>query len=161
MPSSSPTPRYYWDACVFLASIRGEDGRVEHVKELLDQAEKGELRILTSTLSIVEVASTGSQAEPPPTEEALERIDNLWAAPSPVVMVEFYRAIAERARGLIRSAPALGLKLKPADAIHMATAVQVSADAIHTYDGPMAEWSDHLSIPIDEPTSEILQLPGI
>lgn len=48
--------RVYLDANVFLAYVSGEDGRANTVEALLVAARKGELVVLTSTVSVVEVA---------------------------------------------------------------------------------------------------------
>lgn len=48
-------PRYYWDACVSIAVIGSEPGRIEVVAQLLDDAEDGKCVIATSTLAITEV----------------------------------------------------------------------------------------------------------
>lgn len=47
--------RVYLDANVFLAYVSGEDGRANTVEALLVAARKGELVVLTSTVSVVEV----------------------------------------------------------------------------------------------------------
>lgn len=50
-------PRIYFDANVFLAYIGNEEGRADTVQTLLDEARRGEIEILTSVLSIAEVAN--------------------------------------------------------------------------------------------------------
>lgn len=54
MPDKSD--RIYWDACVFLAYINGDDGRADVIQQLLDEAAEGAFELVTSTVSQVEVA---------------------------------------------------------------------------------------------------------
>ena len=126
--------RYYWDSCVFLSYLENDPDRVSHVESILNEAAAGKIQIVTSTLSIAEVAYTSYEKEGRvlrPREE--ERIDALWHPP--VVLVEYHRRIAMEARRLIRESFATDKPtLKPSDAIHAATAHLHQADAFHTYD---------------------------
>lgn len=80
------------------------------------------------------------------------RIDDLWRPPSPIKLVEFYDLIAQRARGLMRQGIDQGWGLlKPADAIHLATAQQMSATEFHTYDKRLLAWSGDAGFPVIEP----------
>lgn len=49
-------PAVYMDANVLLAFVSGEAGRAPVVRELLRRSEAGLLNVVTSSLSIVEVA---------------------------------------------------------------------------------------------------------
>ena len=55
MPSKG-TQRFCWDSNVLLAVVNGEAGRVLHAQAFLDESEKGQLEIVTSMISVVEVA---------------------------------------------------------------------------------------------------------
>ena len=48
--------RIYFDANVFLAYVGNEQGRADTVQALLDEARRDEIEIVTSVLSIAEVA---------------------------------------------------------------------------------------------------------
>ena len=126
----------YWDACVFLSYINEYAGRMPILDALFDEAKEGRFEIVTSTLSIVEVAyglieqKSGSLAP-----EIEERISQLWKPGSPVKLAEFYRHIAEDARDLIRTSVSRSWTgLKPADAIHLATARRLGVAEANTYD---------------------------
>jgi predicted nucleic acid-binding protein len=126
----------YWDACVFLSYINATPGRIETLDALLDEVEnsEGHRRVVTSVLSKVEVAfaahEKATQSLDPDVEEA---IDFLWADKSVVELVELHVEIATLARSFLRYAVANGYKLKPPDAVHMATAKWISAHELHTY----------------------------
>lgn len=64
MPSSEPE-LLYWDADVFLAAVNGEPGRIEHIRALLTDSDKGLVRIRTSTFSVTEVACPILRREAP------------------------------------------------------------------------------------------------
>ena len=54
MPASPH--RVYFDANVFLAYVSNEDGRAAVVRSLLAEAQRAQIEIVTSVLSIAEVA---------------------------------------------------------------------------------------------------------
>lgn len=129
-------PRIYWDACVLLSYINGIAGRLPTIEELLRQSRAEKVMLLTSVLSHVEVAFATFEREQGALDQEVEgQIADLWRPGSPVTAVEFYELIADRARGLMRQAITQGWgSLKPADAIHLATAQQLEVDEFHTYD---------------------------
>jgi predicted nucleic acid-binding protein len=80
------------------------------------------------------------------------KIDDLWRVGSPIKMVEFFDLIAERARTLVRQGIEQGWgQLKPADAIHLATAQQMGATEFHTYDGRLLKWTGDAGFPVVQP----------
>lgn len=129
-------PRYYWDACVFIAGIASEPGRIEVVAQLLEDAAAGRCLIATSSLTITEVAFGVGEKEAQRGDPAKEAaIDALWNTTSPVKLVEVDTLIAAEARRLIRDARFnSGHSLRPPDAIHLATAMRFGVTEVHTYD---------------------------
>ncbi len=150
MPNNPPV--YYWDASVLLAWVKGEDDRVAIVQGLLDDAMNGRIEILTSMVSIVEVSNGVTQASGRRDFDLEAKIDSLWRPPYQIQLVEFYRSIANRSRDLMRRAVDLARKLTPLDAVHLATAVQMEADRVHTYDPLWREWESEIGLPVEEPT---------
>jgi predicted nucleic acid-binding protein len=145
-------PRVYWDACVFLSYVNEYEDRVRDIEDLLAEAERGDIEIITSTTSIVEVAFGASeQRQAALSDETEARINKLWEPASPVNMVEFHTLIAEDAQRLVRSGIPEGWSLKPMDAVHLSTARRMGADAFHTYDGPLKKWAARVGYPIGEP----------
>lgn len=49
-------PRVYWDANVFLSYVNEYADRVQEIEALLEEGKRGEIELLTSTVSVVEVA---------------------------------------------------------------------------------------------------------
>src|SRR5207302_316632 len=119
----------------------------------------GKLEIVTSTLSITEVAFGAEEVIGQPLDETLEdQIDAFWDDPSTIKLREFDRIIAREARTLIRAARSTGWSLKPADAIHLASAKMVVASEIHTYDASLFKYAELIGISVREPYTDQLQL---
>ena len=131
-----PSRRIYWDACCFLSYLNGDEDRLPVLSALLESAGRGE--IMTSVVSLTEVAYGSPEKDAHQLDERTEEaIDALFADPA-VTLIEYHAGIARQARQLIRGALVRGWSLKPMDAIHLASAVSIGAEAIQTYDG---EWS--------------------
>jgi predicted nucleic acid-binding protein len=154
--------KIYWDACVFLAFINGDAGRVDTIEQLLDEATAGAFELFTSTVSQVEVAfGKAEQDGTAPDETTLTAIEALWLPDSPVTLVEFHRLIATDARDLVRAAHFDGTRLTPLDAIHLASAQRVGASEFHTYDGTLLKFSGCPGLTIREPWTPTPRLPGL
>jgi predicted nucleic acid-binding protein len=151
--------RVYWDANVPLSYLNGVPDRVPILDELFRQARAKEIELLTSSISRVEVAYIQSEKQAgvldQQTEEAL---DALWSPPSPIKTVEFYDLIGDKARVLMRQGISQGWgKLKPMDAIHLATAQQMAVAEFHTYCDRLLKWTGALGFPVTEPqTAQIV-----
>lgn len=151
--------RSYWDACVFLAWINGEPGRATVVDSLLRSARAGDFEIVTSVISITEVAFAATEKQSGALAPAtLATIDRLWEPPSPVKLVEVHRLIATDARNLMRQATPDGLALKPPDAIHLSTAPRAACDEFLTYDPGLHKYAGMIGLPVREPLSDQLPL---
>jgi predicted nucleic acid-binding protein len=149
-------PLYYWDACLFLDFINKRDPVWPLLEALLTRSKNREgMRIVTSTISITEVAMGGAHQlnkwEIAPEIEA--RIDGLWDIRGPVALVEFDRSIAFRARDIMRRTQG---KIKGMDAIHVASAISVEAEELNTYDSDhLLPMGDSLGVPILEPSGPV------
>lgn len=146
-------PRIYWDANVLLSYLNAVPERLVIIEELLRKARAKEIGLLTSSLSLVEVAFVQAEKDAGQLDPQVEQnIDTLWAPGSPVATVEFYDLIAQDARSLIRRGIAQGWgSLKPIDAIHVATAHHMKASEMHTYCERIQTWNGHMPFPITEP----------
>jgi len=151
--------RIYWDACVFLSYINEVASRVEVIDELLNKARAREFELLTSSLSHAEVAFASIEKERGRLDPDIEnKIDELWRPGSPVTTVEFYDLIGIEARTLMRQGIAQGWGLlRPADAMHLATARRMQVAEMHTYDERLLKWNGHVAFPIQEPF--VAQMP--
>jgi predicted nucleic acid-binding protein len=149
-------PRVYWDADVFVSYVEDVPDRAPMIEGLLAQARAGETVIITSIISIAEVAYAGSERlRERLSSDSEERIDSLWAVGSPVSVVEVHPLIAQRARNLIRAGIPRGWTgLRAHDAIHLATAEHHHVNEIHTYEPKWLRYSEDLGIPISEPRTD-------
>lgn len=152
MPSE--VNRIYWDACVFLSYINEYAERLSVIDALLARSESNDdpTEIVTSTVSIVEVAfALSEKASSSLNEEVETKIDQLWSDRSAVKLVEFHEGIAIEARGLMRTALTQDWSLKPADAIHLATAKHLAVTEFHTYSRDLVKYKAMTGYSICEP----------
>lgn len=151
----------YWDANVFLNYLNGMPDLMADLDALLDAAQRGEILILTSTLSIVEVAFAASEQLGGSMRDDIEAaIDDLWMPPSPIRLVEFSAVVARSARSLMRDARARGWSLKPNDAIHLATARQMGVAKFNTCEKvTLDKYGDLCGYAVEPPRAAQRQLP--
>lgn len=150
----------YWDARVFLDYIEGAPPWMPILDSLLDRASTvGDIVIVTSTLSIVEVAFAKSERDGRALDDAVvAAVYALGADRSAVQLVEFDQRIAREARRLLRRSLELRRSLKPMDAIHLATASHMLVADCHTTDDGLQAWTDDLGFPIHDPSTETPKL---
>ena len=118
-----------------------------------------EIVIVTSTLSITEVAFAPSERTRGRLDPMIEAtLDALWSDPA-VRLIPLSPAIARAARQLVRGALVTGPRLRPPDAIHLATARRFSVAEFQTYDATLHKLSGRFGFPIHEPSS-IPPTPG-
>ena len=153
-------PRYYWDANVFLGYIHQVPERTPDIDALLDARDR-KIEIVTSTLSIVEVAFGAEEELGGNMSVEIEgAIEKLWVSPSPIKMVDFSPLIGRVARRLIRQARERGWSLKPADAIHLGTAQQMAVTRFHTFEkGKLDKYGPICGFTVQEPQAAEPQLP--
>jgi len=127
------------------------------VDSLLRSARTGELEIVTSVISVTEVALAATEKELGSlSTAALTIIDGLWEPPSPIKLVEVHRLIALDARRLMRQGVPDGLALKPPDAIHLSTAMRTARQEFLTYDPRLSKYAGAIGLPVREPVSDEL-----
>lgn len=144
--------RVYWDSSVFLSYINAIPDRMPDIETLLDEAQKGNLSIVTSTLTIVEVAYGAAEKAGGKLDDAVDRkISSLWNPP--IGLLEFHTMLAEESRRLMRKAVEQGWKLTPLDAVHLASALRHSVLEFHTYDETLLKHGGGLGLKPSQPTS--------
>lgn len=121
----------YWDACTFLGLVNQEPGKANDCSSVWREAEGGKTLIYTSFFSFAEVFKVKcSKPSEALSDEDDKKIDDLlrqkWIRP---VVVDERIGIA--ARRLMRHFIQCR---KPADGIHLATALRLNVDEMHTFD---------------------------
>jgi predicted nucleic acid-binding protein len=160
MPSSDAS-RLYWDSSVFLSLVNDEPGRRVVLDAILTRvrASAGKEEIVTSTLSITEVAFGAEEQLGEPLDAVVEdQINALWDDPFVIKLREFDRLIARDARRLIRLARDRRWSLKPADAIHLASARSLNVTEFQTYDHGLFKYEELAGFTIRQPYSQQLLL---
>lgn len=125
--------RVYWDACTWIALIQREKIQSSEVTEdremlcrsVLEAAKKGDIEIVTSTLSYAEVCKD------PGVRSKDQSLITTFFENDYVLPINLDREVGERAHTLMRSGYT---SLKPADAIHAASAAIANVEAMHTFD---------------------------
>lgn len=151
-----PNDRFvYWDACCFLSYMNDEPDRADTLDDLLADSKdrRSPLKIVTSAISMVEVAYAASEKDDQLASTALDDIDALWQDTQAVSLIEFYPEIGRAARDLIRQAMFRGWSLQAADSIHLATAQEIGAIEFHTYDGRLIKYGPLIGMTVGEPTT--------
>ena len=150
------------DANVFIAFLANEVRRAPVVASLLEDAERGRIELLTSVLSVTEVAflaSDHASGGAPSAEE--DTIAELWVPESPVKLTEISMRVAERARDIVRMARRSDMKgVKPPDAIHLASAEVHGCQHFFTYEGETTreQWEHWVAPAVNEPYTDNPQL---
>lgn len=146
-----PIELIYWDACVFLDYIEGSPAWMPILDAILeDVSASGNLIIVTSTLSLVEVAYTSSERNGQLDPTVLEAINAIWSDSTEIQIVDVDTVIARTARELLRRAVSERRHLKPADAVHLATGIVMQVADFHTTDDRLQQWKD-LRFPVRDP----------
>jgi len=117
----------YWDANIFHALLAKEPGRVDVCQKIMDAAIRGDLQIYTSAVTFVEVVwIKGLDRLDPKHEDEIQK----FFGHRFIRLIMCDRGIAGEARALLWRFP----KLKPKDAIHVASALSQPIDTMHSYD---------------------------
>lgn len=135
-------PVYYWDACILLEHFRGEapsPNKIRAIRNLLDENARHENRIITSTITHIEVLPKKlNQRDAAKEAEYWTYYDGRW-----FLDVEPNRNIINLAREIKDfyyepDDPVAGKghrMMSTGDAIHLATAIVYEVDVLHTRDG--------------------------
>ena len=153
----SNPPLSYLDACAVLAYLNNQPGRAEHLEALFEEAERGNVRLVTSTITLAEVAYV-QETHPAADVDADTLIDNLLLDRRIITFVECTEDIARRARRYVRPAAGRAKRLKLADAIHLSSAVAAGVDSFLTYDSDFDPAVLDVDFEITEPRSTNLRL---
>jgi hypothetical protein len=129
----------YWDSDTFLGWLQSEAGKAELCEGTLLRADAGEVLIVTSTLTIAEVLWM-KNAPPIPKDRA-------------DIVRKFFRRSSMRLRNVTRVVSESAQELvwdhgvRPKDAIHVATALEVKVQALETFDDGLLKKSGIIGAP--------------
>ncbi len=154
MPSGKRL-RVYVDSCVLLAYIGNEEHRADTVQSVLEDARSGKIDLLTSVLSITEVAYVATEIMDPAANE--DRIDQLWTPASPITVIDVSQRVARAARSVIRRARREGFRgVRSADAIHLGAADLQGCSRFFTYEKETTreQWSGLIEATVSEPYTD-------
>lgn len=118
--------RIYWDSDVFLAWFQGEEGKADLCRVTLERAEANRVLIVASALVLAEVLWL--RGSPPIPKDRAEIVQKFFRR-SYIRMFNLTRSLAEAAQVLVWDH-----KIRPKDAIHVATALAANVDALETFD---------------------------
>ena len=138
--------RLYWDASVFLCFLSEYEEERRHIcEDILHHAKDGKVEIVTSMYSMVEVIRPKAIKHPTPlTDEQVALLEGMFKWPW-IKKIQVHEELARAAARLARDCG-----LKPADAIHAATAIAEKVDQLQRWDYDFNKVA-HL-IPVTEPT---------
>lgn len=128
-------PIYYWDTCLFiawLASEKRKSGEMEAVADVLERFKKRDISLITSVLTMTEIAVN---KVPAGTENLLSEV--MQRPNFTRVSVDFRVAtLARDIRNHYLVRPEFANKtVSVPDSIHLATAILYRAHEFHTFDG--------------------------
>lgn len=147
---------YYIDSCVFLDFIElptSDPGSVI-IANIIEDAEKGRFRLVTSTITLAEVLWAKEESDRKKVDKTVQaKIENLFhPASSPVELIPVHEIIAREAQKLLRGHLHKGWKkTKGVDAIHLVTAKREGVDEFLTTEQAMSKWGKQLGFKVCEP----------
>lgn len=124
-------PKYYWDACAWIALIQHEAGRFENLSYVVEEARKGSIEIWTSNFTLAEVYKRPCDGDSKGLLLAEDSQFEDFILQDIVTRVQVDFAVGSLARRLLRNYPTI---VKPQDGIHLATALLNNVDELHTFD---------------------------
>ena len=131
--------RRYWDSDCFLGWLQAEVDKQEACRGVLEEANAGNIIIVTSALTIAEVLAMRGRAKLAPNK----RLDvEQFFKHDYIAVQNLTRRLAEAARDVV-----LDHGVAPKDAIHVATAVAANVDVMNTFDGDLIKKSGLIGSP--------------
>lgn len=132
--------KIYWDTDCFLGHFQAEPGKAEKCDGVLERAERGDVIIVTSALTIAEVL--WMRGGPKLSKDKASIVQKFFRK-SYIRVVNVSRKIAEAAQTYVWDND-----IRPKDAIRVATAVAFGADALETFDSGLIGKSGKVGSPL-------------
>jgi predicted nucleic acid-binding protein len=135
--------RRYWDSNCFIGWLDDEEDKAGACGTVIREAEAGNLRIVTSVLTLAEVLYLKRSSLP--TREQAETIEQFFEHEW-IILSNVDRDIAELARRVIWESG-----VKPKDAIHVASALDAEVEQFDTFDVDLIRRASGYPVKIDYP----------
>ena len=129
----------YWDACAFLGLLKKEPDKWEVCRAVLQEAKAGNIQIVTSALTLVEVIKLKRRVPIGP--EDAERIKRFFKHKW-IDVRNLERYTAETAREMVWEHG-----VEPKDAVNVATAVRSHIARLDTFDDDLVELDGRIGEP--------------
>lgn len=120
-----------WDSCVFLAWLQDEKreiGVMEGIEEVVRKTNNGEVILLTSQMTNIEVLQSRLSSE---AQKKWKEIFNRRNCQ----IIDINPRVGEKASFIRDYYDQKGIKLSSPDSIQLATAIIYNAEEFHTFDG--------------------------
>ena len=132
--------KIYWDSDCFLAHLNDEKGKADQCDGVIQRAERGEVLIVTSALTLAEVLWL--RGGPKIAKDKAVIVKKFFKR-SYIRVVNVTRKISENAQMLVWDNG-----IKPKDAIHVATALHTDSEALETFDAKLIGKSGKVGNPL-------------
>lgn len=132
--------RIYWDSDAFLGWFNNDQGKAAQCGGVIQRAERGEVLLVTSALTLAECLWMRGQPRVPQ-EKAL--IVQRFFRRSFIRVYNVTRRIGESAQNVVWDNG-----IKPKDAIHVATALHLGVGVLETFDIDLIKKSGTLGDPL-------------
>ena len=123
----------YWDSCVFIGYLNDEYDRRSQCLPIINAAESGRARIITSALTLAEVFWIGKKVVPD--RQAKKKIKDFFEY-SFIGISDLTRRVAEHARELTWDYE----DISNWDAVHLATVMNSDIVLFETYDNELLSY---------------------
>lgn len=124
-------PKFYWDACMWIALINRETGRFDSCRHIIELAQRKQVQIWTSTFTYAEVFKRKCADDATGIASADDKSFEDYLEQDFVNLIQVDADVGRAARRLLREYPKIA---KPQDAIHVASALLQSVPLLHTFD---------------------------
>jgi predicted nucleic acid-binding protein len=126
--STARRPRRLWDSVIVLGYLAGYEDLKPDCPQIIQQARQGELEIMVSEMAKVEAAYLEGRSD-----IESEALISEFFSRDYIIPVSVDDQVSKIARGLIRKYRN-SLRIKPPDAVHLATAILWHIPVIETTD---------------------------
>lgn len=129
MPAKLPS--IVWDTCVILDALQRTPGRFERIEPFIRAAEKRQIKIVVSEITVAEVTHLPKLNNGTATVDEQEDAICRWFCNEFIVRRTVHPGISERARQVRRECPQVK---RVGDTVFLATALFEGLPMVHTFD---------------------------